>query len=142
MSETGIVYKSVAELSRLIESKQVSPVEVAEAYLSRIDKLDFKFNSYLTVCRQEVLEQALEAETAITKGKSLGPMHGIPVGVKDQLDQRCPNDRRLPVFSRFRSPRRCDSDCQLKKSRGLALGQDKHDRVRNHRVHSPIQHSP
>ena len=45
MSETGIVYKSVAELSQLIESKQVSPVEVAEAYLSRIDNLDFKFNS-------------------------------------------------------------------------------------------------
>ena len=78
MSETGIVYKSVAELSRLIESKQVSPVEVAEAYLSRIDELDFKFNSYLTVCRQEVLEQALEAEAAITKGGYLGPMHGIP----------------------------------------------------------------
>jgi len=138
MSETGIVYKSVAELSRLIESKQVSPVEVAEAYLSRIDKLDFKFNSYLTVCRQEVLEQALAAETAITKGEYLGPMHGIPVGVKDQLWTKDV----LPVFSRFRSPRRCDSDCQLKKSRGLALGQDKHDRVRNHRVHSPIQHSP
>ena len=67
MSETGIVYKSVAELSQLIESKQVSPVEVAEAYLSRIDELDFKFNSYLTVCRQEVLEQAHEAEAAITK---------------------------------------------------------------------------
>ena len=85
MSETGIVYKSVAELSRLIESKQVSPVEVAEAYLSRIDELDFKFNSYLTVCRQEVLEQALEAEAASTNGAYLGPMHGIPVGVKDQL---------------------------------------------------------
>ena len=41
MSKTGIVYKSVAELSKLIESKQVSPVAVAEAYLSRIDKLDF-----------------------------------------------------------------------------------------------------
>ena len=85
MSETSIVYKSVAELSLLIESKQVSPVEVAESYLDRIDELDFKFNSYLTVCRQEVLEQAREAEAAITKGDYLGPMHGIPVGVKDQL---------------------------------------------------------
>jgi len=85
MSETGIVYKSVTELSQLIESRQISPVEIAQAYLSRIEELDFKFNSYLTVCRQEVLEQAREAEAAITKGEYLGPMHGIPVGVKDQL---------------------------------------------------------
>ena len=61
MSETGIVYKSVTELSQLIESRQISPVEIAQAYLSRIEELDFKFNSYLTVCRQEVLEQAREA---------------------------------------------------------------------------------
>ena len=85
MSEAGIVYKSVTELSQLIESRQISPVEIAQAYLSRIEELDFKFNSYLTVCRQEVLEQAREAEAAITKGEYLGPMHGIPVGVKAQL---------------------------------------------------------
>ena len=80
MSDTGIAFKSVAELSLLIESKQVSPVEVTEAYLTRIDELDFKFNSYLTVCRKEVLEQARDAEAAIIKGGYLGPMHGIPVG--------------------------------------------------------------
>ena len=85
LSRSGLVYKPVAELSQLIRSKQVSPVEVAEAYLSRIDELDFKFNSYLTICRQEVLEGAREAEMAIVKGEYIGPMHGIPVGVKDQL---------------------------------------------------------
>ena len=78
MSDTGIAFKSIAELSLLIESKQVSPVEVTEAYLTRIDELDFKFNSYLTVCRKEVLEQARDAEAAIIKGEYLGPMHGIP----------------------------------------------------------------
>ena len=123
MSETGIVYKSVAELSRLIESKQVSPVEVAEAYLSRIDKLDFKFNSYLTVCRQEVLEQALEAETAITKGEYLGPMHGIPVGVKDQLWTK---DVRTTGGSRFLADFVPQEDAtaiaNLKKAGALLLG--------------------
>ena len=69
MNDTGIAFKSVAELSLLIESKQVSPVEVTEAYLTRIDELDFKFNSYLTVCRKEVLEQARDAEAAIIKGE-------------------------------------------------------------------------
>ena len=47
--------------------------------------LDFKFNSYLTVCREEALQAAREAERAITQGNYLGPMHGIPVAVKDQL---------------------------------------------------------
>jgi len=85
MTENDIVFQSVAELSRLIESKQVSPVEVTEAYLRRIDDLDFKFNAYLTVCRQQALDQAREAESAIARGEYLGPMHGIPVAVKDQV---------------------------------------------------------
>ena len=85
MSEPNIVFQSVAELSSLIESKQVSPVEVTEAYLARIDDLDFKFNAYLTVCRQQAQDQAREAEASIARGEYLGPMHGIPVAVKDQL---------------------------------------------------------
>ena len=97
MGETDVVFQSVAELSRLIKSKQVSPVEVTEAYLTRIDNLDFKFNAYLTVCRQQALNQARQAEAAIARGEYLGPMHGIPVAVKDPtLDPRYPHDRRLP----------------------------------------------
>ena len=60
-------------------------MEATEAYLERIDALDFKFNAYLTVCRREALQAAQEAERAIVSGNYLGPMHGIPVGVKDQL---------------------------------------------------------
>ena len=80
-----IPFLGVAELSELIRKKEVSPVEVTEAYLERIDNLDFKFNAYLTVCRQQALDQAKEAEAAIARGEYLGPMHGIPVAVKDQL---------------------------------------------------------
>ena len=85
MDKVNIPFLSAAELSRLIERKEVSPVEVTEAYLDRIDDLDFKFNSYLTVCRKEALQAAREAEQAIGQGNYLGPMHGIPVAVKDQV---------------------------------------------------------
>ena len=85
MDKTDIPFLSAAELSRLIESKEVSPVEATEAYLQRIDELDFKFNAYLTVCREEALQAAREAEKAIVQGNHLGPMHGVPVAVKDQL---------------------------------------------------------
>ena len=80
-----IPFLSVAELSVLIRKKEVSPVEATEAYLERIDALNFKFNSDLTVCRKEALEAAREAEQAIARGQYIGPMHGIPVAVKDQL---------------------------------------------------------
>ena len=85
MNKSDIPFISVAELSRLIETRQVSPVEATKAYLDRIDSLDSKFNSYVTVCRTEALGAAKQAEQAIVKGDYLGPMHGIPVGVKDQF---------------------------------------------------------
>ena len=85
MNRSDIPFLSATELSGLIRGKEVSPVEVTEAYLERIDDLDFRFNSYLTVCRNEALQAAKEAEEAIARGNYLGPMHGIPVAVKDQL---------------------------------------------------------
>ena len=85
MNKQGIPFLTVTELSEMIREKEVSPVEVTEAYLERIDSLNFKFNSYLTVCRNEALHAAREAESAIAQGNYLGPMHGVPVAVKDQL---------------------------------------------------------
>ena len=73
MDKVDIPFLSVTELSRLMERKVVSPVEATEAYL------DFKFNAYLTVCRNEALQAAREAEQAIVQGNYLGPMHGVPV---------------------------------------------------------------
>ena len=85
MQQRDLPFLTVAELSQLIESREVSPVEVTQAYLDRIDELDFKFNSYLTVSRRDALEGARDAEAAIARGEYLGPMHGIPVAVKDQF---------------------------------------------------------
>ena len=85
MDKADIPLLSAAELSRLIEKKEISPVEATEAYLERIDDLDFKFNAYLTVCREEALQAAREAERAIVHGNRLGPMHGIPFAAKDQF---------------------------------------------------------
>ena len=85
MIKAEIPFLSIAELSDLIRKKEVSPVEATEAYLDRIDALDFKFNAYLTVCRKQALEAARQAEQAIARRNYIGLMHGIPVAVKDQL---------------------------------------------------------
>ena len=89
MNRTDLPFLYTTELSRLIDGKEVSPVEVTEAYLKRIDDLDFKFNAYYLVFRKEARQAAQEAEQAIVKGDYLGPMHGIPVAVKDQLWTKC-----------------------------------------------------
>ena len=86
MDKQEIPFLSASELSRLIASKEVSSVEATEAYLDRIDQVDEKLNSYITVTRDEALEAAREADQAITAGRHLGPMHGVPIAVKDQFN--------------------------------------------------------
>ena len=81
-----IPFLSVAELGRLIRSREVSPVEATEAYLERIDRIDGQVNSYITVCHEEARQAAREAEQAIASGQYRGPLHGVPVAVKDQFD--------------------------------------------------------
>ena len=86
MDKQGIPFLTASQLSRLIASKEISPVEATEAYLDRIEQLDGKLNSYITVTRDRALESAREAEKTIALGGYLGPMHGIPVAVKDQFN--------------------------------------------------------
>ena len=85
MEKAQLPFLSASDLSGLIEKKEVSPVEATEAYLDRIDDQDFKYNAYITVTREQALEAAREAEAAIARGNYIGPMHGVPVAVKDQF---------------------------------------------------------
>ncbi|MCH7841257.1 MAG: amidase, partial [Chloroflexi bacterium] len=85
MNKSDLPFLSAGDLSRLIQSKEVSPVEATEAYLDRIDSLDHRFNSYLTVMREQALADARQAEQDIASGQHKGPMHGVPVAVKDQF---------------------------------------------------------
>ena len=123
MIKVEIPFLSVAKLSESIRKKEISPVEATKAYLERIDALDFKFNAYLTVCRKEALEAAREAEQAIARGHYIGPMHGIPVAVKDQLWSK---GIRTTVGSRFMADFVPEEDAtalaNLKKAGAILLG--------------------
>ncbi len=74
---------SIAEASRLIQSKALSPVVLAELCLQRIRAYDGKLNSFLLVTEKEALAQAAQAEKDIAAGRSKGPLHGIPIAHKD-----------------------------------------------------------
>ena len=86
MNKADIPFLSVTQLSELIKDRTVSPVEAVEAYLDRIDSLNGKLFAYLTVARDEALLAARESEQALDRGEYAGPLHGIPVAVKDQIN--------------------------------------------------------
>ena len=83
MQASEIPFLSLAEASGLIAGKQLSPVEVVNAHLERIDQTDERLNSFITLLREESTGAAREAERALQAGNYLGPLHGIPVGLKD-----------------------------------------------------------
>ena len=76
-------YLSISELSKLIETKVISPVEVTKLLLDRIDAIDPELKSYATVMADEALLEAGKAEEDIMKGNYKGPLHGVPIAVKD-----------------------------------------------------------
>ena len=88
MDRADIPFLSASELAALIAKKDVSPVEATEAYLERIERVDGKLNSYITVTGEHALESARRAEQEIAGGSYRGPMHGIPFAVKDQFNTR------------------------------------------------------
>jgi aspartyl-tRNA(Asn)/glutamyl-tRNA(Gln) amidotransferase subunit A len=83
MPNQELAYSSATNLLQLISSKQVSPVELTKLFLERIDRLDPQLNSYLLVTYEQALAAAKAAEEAIMRGDDLGPLHGLPISVKD-----------------------------------------------------------
>jgi len=83
MNESPLHYLTITEVAALIRSKQVSPVEVTEAMLRRIEALDGRFQSYATVMADQAMDSARKAENEIAAGHYLGPLHGVPIAVKD-----------------------------------------------------------
>ena len=69
----------------MVRTGQVSPVELAEFFLDRLERLGPRYNAVVTVTRDRALEQARRAEREIASGKYRGPLHGIPYGAKDLL---------------------------------------------------------
>ncbi|MBV9967409.1 MAG: amidase, partial [Alphaproteobacteria bacterium] len=79
-------YASAAELAELIARREVSPVEVIDGVLERIEKTQPTINAFITVCAEEARAAAKQAEAAVMRGDELGPLHGVPFAVKDLVN--------------------------------------------------------
>src|SRR5256714_2747639 len=76
-------YLTIAEAARLIETRELSPVELVDSRLDRIARFDGKLNSFIRVLADEARAAAGAAEAEIAAGRYRGPLHGIPIGLKD-----------------------------------------------------------
>src|SRR4051812_47793880 len=76
-------YLTIAEAARLIETRELSPVELVDSRLDRIARLDDRLHSFIRVLAEEARAAARAAEAEIAAGKYRGPLHGVPIGLKD-----------------------------------------------------------
>lgn len=83
MNDAPLHFKSISALTDLLQSRQLSPVELTQAILDRIDQHDGRLKSYATVMADQALTAARVAEQEIGAGHHRGPLHGVPIAVKD-----------------------------------------------------------
>lgn len=76
----------LSDASAAVQRGEVSPVALTRACLERIERLDPKLNSFITVMREQAMADASRAENEIANGRWLGPLHGIPIAIKDNID--------------------------------------------------------
>ncbi|HEX7975937.1 MAG TPA: amidase, partial [Anaerolineales bacterium] len=79
---------TLTQAADLIRKRELSPVELTQAYLERIPLLDPQVNAYITVTGEQAMEQARQAEAEIERGHVRGPLHGIPIALKDLYETR------------------------------------------------------
>lgn len=99
---SALHYLELCELSQLIRSRKLSPVEVTQAQLARIEQLDPQLNAYARVTPELALAQAREAERELARGVCRSPLHGIPLAVKDLLwTSDVPTAAGMPIHRDF-----------------------------------------
>ena len=88
MPSDDLCWTPATELARMIRAKDISPVEIVDSFLSRIDRVNPAINAYCTVTADEARAAARRAEEAVTRGDALGPLHGVPYSLKDLTPAR------------------------------------------------------
>src|SRR5262245_65078717 len=83
MATSDVIWLSAVELTDMIRRKALSPVEVTDAVLARMERLNPKLNCFCAITADEARDHALAAEAAVMTGEPLGLLHGVPFSVKD-----------------------------------------------------------
>ena len=111
---------TIAEAQRLVRRGDLSPVDLVEAYTSRIRRLDARLNAFVTVTEERALERARALEAELAAGRWRGPLHGIPIGLKDNIDTA---GVRTTAGSAVYADRVPDEDAEMVTRDGESLGE-------------------
>jgi len=116
-------YLEMFELSLLIRSGRLSPVEVTQMQLERIKRLDGDLRSYTTVTAERALAQARQAERELARGECRGPLHGIPLAVKDLFHtEGVPTRAGMPLYADFVPAEDATVVARLREAGAVLLG--------------------
>src|SRR3989442_7252787 len=87
-THTELCYLTMREAGQLLKRRELSPVELTRTFLDRIEALDSKLQAYITVLPQRAMAAARAAEAEMLRGEYRGPLHGIPIALKDLYDTK------------------------------------------------------
>ena len=116
-----LAYLSISELSDRIRNKDISPVEVVQATLARIDQLEPQLNAFNTVFADQAVAEARQAEADIGRGDYRGPLHGIPIGIKD-IYECGPTTCGSESLADYVADQDCTSVAKLKQAGAIVVG--------------------
>lgn len=123
MPTTELHYCSLLEVAQQIQTKKLSPVEVTKAMLERVDRIDGQLKSYAFVMADVALEQAAAAGREIASGKIRGPLHGVPIAIKDLCWVKgAPAAHGMTIHREFRPSEDATVVARLKDAGAIILG--------------------
>ena len=123
MDATDLGFTSANELAQLIRRRSLSPVEITRTVLERIDRLNHQLGAYVMVHAERALGEARAAEQAVMAGEPLGPLHGVPISIKDNLwtaGERTTYGSRL--LAEFVAPQDAPSVARLRAAGAVLVG--------------------
>ncbi|MCY4416363.1 MAG: amidase [Chloroflexi bacterium] len=85
MPENELLKLTISEIAPMIQARSVSPVDLTEAALAEAERQQPRLNSFITIMREQAMAQAEHAEDELSRGQYRGPLHGIPIGIKDNI---------------------------------------------------------
>ena len=123
MPGTDLHLLSVAEAGAEIAAKRLSPVELTQAYLSRIEAVEPRVNAYITVTGDLAMERARQAEAEIAAGRNRGRLHGIPIGLKDLYETAgIPTTGGSKILAEYVPDEDCPAAASLSEAGAVLLG--------------------
>lgn len=121
--DDSLCYLSAVELARMIRNREVSPVEVIEAFIGRIEAIDPRLNAFCTRCFDTAAAEAKKAEQSVMESRPLGLLHGVPFSVKDLIYTKGVRTMRgSKIYEYFVPAEDAPSVERLKRAGGILIG--------------------